>query len=69
MSSVSANKRVAPLKQQTQLPRAEVIDRLLGTFTERYGLTPGAVTAAEQSEAERLAKEKFLSDEWRFLLP
>ncbi len=67
--SVSANKRVAPLKQQTQLPRKEVIDRLLATFEERYGLQSDEVTATEIAEAQRLAQEKFLSDEWRYLLP
>src|SRR5690606_2170355 len=45
--SVSANKRVAPLRQQTQLPREVVIDRLVATFKQRYGLTDGPVTADE----------------------
>ncbi len=67
--SVSANKRVAPLRQQTQLPRQTVIDRLVETFKARYGLTPGELTASELDHAETLAREKFLSDEWRYLLP
>ncbi|HRP46084.1 MAG TPA: biotin/lipoate A/B protein ligase family protein, partial [Trueperaceae bacterium] len=67
--SVSANKRVAPLRQQTQLPREVVIDRLVATFKQRYGLTDGPVTADELARAEALAEEKFMSDEWRYLLP
>lgn len=67
--SVSANKRVAPLRQQTQLPREAVIDRLVDTFRARYGLAPGGLRTEELERAERLAREKFLSDEWRYLLP
>jgi lipoate-protein ligase A len=67
--SVSANKRVAPLRQQTQLPRQVVIDRLVETFADLRGLTGGELTTAELTRAEALAKEKFLSDEWRYLLP
>ncbi len=67
--SVSANKRVAPLRQQTQLPRETVIDRLVATFQARHGLSQSDITADELARAERLAKEKFLSDEWRYLLP
>lgn len=67
--SVSANKRVAPLRQQTQLPREVVIDRLVATFKQRYGLTDGPLTADELARAEALAEEKFMSDEWRYLLP
>lgn len=67
--SVSANKRVAPLRQQTQLPRETVIDALVATFDRRYGLTPGPLSAEELAGAERLAADKFLSNEWRYLLP
>ena len=36
----SAAKRVDPLRRQTRLSRAEVIDALAGHFRRRYGLTP-----------------------------
>ncbi len=67
--SVSANKRVAPLRQQTQLPRQTVIDRLVETFAELHGLERSEITPDELAKAEALAREKFLSDEWRYLLP
>lgn len=67
--STSANKRVTPLREQTQMPRGAVLDRLVETFDRRYGLTEGAITAAELEAAERLARDKFLSDDWLYLLP
>lgn len=67
--SVSANKRVTPLRQQTQMPRAEVIGALVGTFADAYGLTPSAVSADEQAETERLVRDKFDTDEWLYVLP
>ena len=67
--STSANKRVTPLREQTQMPRSAVLDRLVETFDRRYGLTEGAITAAELEAAERLARDKFLSDDWLYLLP
>lgn len=67
--STSANKRVTPLREQTQMPRSAVLDRLVETFDRRYGLTKGAITAAELEAAERLARDKFLSDDWLYLLP
>lgn len=67
--SVSANKRVTPLRQQTHLPRQTVIDRLVDTFDRRYGLTAGAITDAEAARAEALVQEKFSTDDWLYLLP
>ncbi|MFA5593847.1 MAG: biotin/lipoate A/B protein ligase family protein [Trueperaceae bacterium] len=67
--SVSANKRVTPLREQTQMSREAVLDRLVGTFGELYGLENSSLTTAEVEAAEKLAKEKFLSDEWLYLLP
>jgi lipoate-protein ligase A len=65
----SANKRVGPLRLQTNLPRQEVIDHLTRRFTALTGATPGLVTSAELAQAERLAQEKFATPEWTFLLP
>src|SRR5690606_1271454 len=67
--SVSANKRVTPLRQQTELPRQTIIDALASTFDARYGLAPSSLTADELEAAERLRREKFDSDEWLYLLP
>ncbi len=67
--SVSANKRVTPLRQQTELPRETIIDSLAATFAAKYGLTPSRLTDAELAAAERLRREKFDADEWLYLLP
>lgn len=67
--SVSANKRVTPLRQQTELPRQTVIDRLVATFDRRYGLAPSALRDEERDAAEALAREKFSTEAWLYLLP
>lgn len=65
----SAKKRVDPLRRQTGLPRAAVIDRMIASFRERYGLAEGAVTEEEAARARRLAEEKFGSREWTTRVP
>ncbi|MGW1198892.1 lipoate--protein ligase family protein [Streptomyces sp. NPDC002536] len=65
----SAKKRVDPLRRQTGLPRAEVIERMIGTFRSRYGLTEGAVTPEEMARAEELAAAKFATEEWTARVP
>ncbi|WP_291055962.1 biotin/lipoate A/B protein ligase family protein [Herbiconiux sp.] len=60
----SAAKRVDPLRSQTGLPRAEIIDRLIGTFTGLYGATDGEITADERAKAEELVRTKFSTPEW-----
>ncbi|MEU7165250.1 biotin/lipoate A/B protein ligase family protein [Streptomyces morookaense] len=65
----SAKKRVDPLRRQTGLPRAEVIERMIGTFRGRYGLTDGAVTPEEMARAEELAATKFSTEEWTARVP
>jgi lipoate-protein ligase A len=65
----SANKRVDPLRSQTGLPRSEIIDALIATFTRLYGSTPGEITADERAKAEQLVTEKFGTDEWLYRVP
>jgi lipoate-protein ligase A len=65
----SAEKRVGPLRQQTDLPRDVIIDHLVGSFRGRFGLTDGDVTADELAEAERLVAERFGTREWIYFLP
>jgi lipoate---protein ligase len=65
----SANKRVDPLRSQTGLSRAAIIDALIATFTKLYGSTPGDVTAAERERAEQLVAEKFGTQEWLYRVP
>lgn len=65
----SAEKRVDPLRSQTGLSRAEIIERLKGTFAGLYGLTPSAITAEELARAEQLVTEKFSTQEWLHRVP
>ncbi|WP_432056307.1 lipoate--protein ligase family protein [Streptomyces sp. bgisy022] len=65
----SAKKRVDPLRRQTGLPREAVIERMIASFRERYGLGPGKVTDEELSRATELARAKFSSPEWTARVP
>jgi lipoate-protein ligase A len=65
----SAAKRVDPLKRQTGLSRAEIIERMIATFTKLYGLTPDTVTAEERAAAEALVTEKFATESWLQRVP
>ncbi|MBZ4318582.1 lipoate--protein ligase family protein [Streptomyces huiliensis] len=65
----SAKKRVDPLRRQTGLSRATVIDRMIDSFRGRYGLAAGSVTEEEMARAVELAETKFSSDEWTARVP
>lgn len=65
----SANKRVDPLRSQTGLPRAEVIEKMVGTFRGLYGLTPSEITSEELAKAEQLVTDKFGTEEWLHRVP
>jgi lipoate-protein ligase A len=65
----SAAKRVDPIRSQTGLSRAEVIDRMKETFTQLYGATPSDITPEEYAAAEKLVQEKFGTEEWLNRVP
>ncbi|WP_378144567.1 biotin/lipoate A/B protein ligase family protein [Cnuibacter sp. UC19_7] len=65
----SAAKRVDPLRSQTGLTRAEIIDRLVQTFTGLYGATPSEITADERATAEELVHTKFETPAWLNRVP
>lgn len=65
----SAAKRVDPLRTQTGLSRAEVIEAMIDTFRTLNGLTPGELTEAELARAHALVAEKFSTDEWLQRVP
>lgn len=65
----SAARRVAPLRQQTDLPRQDILDTFATRFIEMTSATPTEITPAERAEAESLARSKFTSDEWTYILP
>lgn len=65
----SADRRVGPLRQQTEMPRQEIIDFLIDRFTNLTGATIGELTMDEVERAQRLVSEKFGTREWTHLLP
>jgi lipoate-protein ligase A len=65
----SAVKRVDPIKSQSGLSRAEVIDTMVGTFRELYGIREGGISDAERLRVAELVEEKFLTDEWLRRVP
>ncbi|MDJ0336287.1 biotin/lipoate A/B protein ligase family protein [Salinibacterium sp. G-O1] len=65
----SANKRVDPLRSQTGLSRAEIIDRMTATFTGLYGATASEITPDELAKAEQLVAEKFGTEDWLRRVP
>ncbi|MFF4172455.1 biotin/lipoate A/B protein ligase family protein [Streptomyces sp. NPDC001744] len=65
----SAKKRVDPLRRQTGLPREQVIENMIASFRDRYGLTAGEVTEEELARAEELVRTKFATEEWTARVP
>ncbi|MGW7681994.1 lipoate--protein ligase family protein [Kribbella sp. NPDC054772] len=67
--TTSANKRVDPLRSQTGLDRADVIERMVGTFRNRYGLESGAIDDATVAVASERVAAKFGTEEWLTRVP
>lgn len=67
--TISAAKRVDPLRSQTGLPRAAIIDRMVETFRDHYGLHDSSVTPEEQAATDQLVADKFATPEWLAILP
>ena len=65
----SAAKRVDPLRSQTGLTRAQIIERMMFTFSTLYGAKPGDITDEEYARAEQLVAEKFGTEEWLYRVP
>jgi lipoate-protein ligase A len=67
--TTSAAKRVDPLRSQTGLTRAEIIDRFIGTFRSLTDAETGAISAEEYAAAEALVESKFSTDAWLHRVP
>jgi lipoate---protein ligase len=67
--TTSAAKRVDPLRAQTGLSRAAVIERLESTFTALTGAERGEISAEELAAAEELVRTKFSTREWLERVP
>jgi len=67
--TASANKRVDPLRSQTGMARADVIEAFKKHFRGRYDAIDGGVTPDERERAEGLARTKFATPEWTARVP
>jgi lipoate-protein ligase A len=67
--TTSAAKRVDPLRTQTGLSRAEIIESFKATFRSLTDAEDGAVTAGEYADAEALVESKFATDAWLHRVP
>jgi lipoate-protein ligase A len=67
--TVSAAKRVDPLRRQTGLPREAIIERFIDTFAKLYGAVPGTISDEEYAEAEALVASKFATEPWLHRVP
>lgn len=65
----SADKRVAPLLQQTALDRDVIIHHLIGHFRARFGLVDGELSREELDEAGQAVVNRFGTHEWVYFLP
>jgi lipoate-protein ligase A len=65
----SAGKRVDPIKSQSGMTRAEVIDAMVGTFRSLYGLRDSELSASEIARTAELVSTKFTTDEWLRRVP
>src|SRR5690625_5779883 len=68
-STTSADKRVDPLKSQTQMPRLEIIDSFMRHFQRRYDTELSDYTEAELEAARNLVETKFDTKEWTHRVP
>lgn len=65
----SANKRVDPLKSQTQLSREEIIDSFADHFRRRYDTRDSRYTDAELRTAAELGETRFSTEAWTKRVP
>ncbi|MFC4247846.1 biotin/lipoate A/B protein ligase family protein [Natribaculum luteum] len=60
----SAEKRVAVMRDYVDATRAEIIDAMKETFTDRFDAEPGSLPDDVVNDARTRATETFASDEW-----
>jgi lipoate-protein ligase A len=60
----SAAKRVDPLRRQTGLSRAAIVEHMIATFRRLHGLVDDSLRPEELAQAELLASGKFSSPDW-----
>lgn len=65
----SAKKRVDPLRRQSGLSRAEILERMAATFAGRYSTHPAVLSEDTLAEAARRVEAKFGTAEWLHRVP
>lgn len=65
----SADRRVGPLRQQTEMERDDIIHHLIGFFRAQYGLTDNTITPEEEAEMRHLVDTQFAARDWTYFLP
>ncbi len=65
----SANKRVDPMRSQTGMARADIIDAFIAHFEGRYDTVRSDYTEDELARAEELMRTKFLDEAWTHRVP
>jgi lipoate-protein ligase A len=65
----SAEKRVGPLRQQTNLSRDQIIAHMLETFRAKTGAVDDLIAPEERAEAESLVVSRHGTSEWVHVLP
>lgn len=67
--TVSAAKRVDPMRSQTGMERSAIIESMKATFRKLYGGVDGTVTDAEMAAARELVESKFSTPAWLRRVP
>ncbi|TDE95865.1 lipoate--protein ligase family protein [Occultella glacieicola] len=65
----SANKRVDPMRRQTGMSRAAIIESMKNHFRARYDTVDGLLKPTELARAEQLVTEKFAAAQWLERVP
>ena len=65
----SANKRVDPLRSQTQMSRADIVTAFVDSFARQHRLSRSTVTPEEEAAAHALVETKFATPEWVARIP
>lgn len=67
--TTSAKKRVDPIRSQTGMSREAVIEAMLDVFRKKTALKPSTLETSTLEQAEKLARGRFLSNDWTQLVP
>lgn len=62
----SASKRVAPLSTLTDLPRDEIVDRMVEEFAQGRHVREGDLRTEELEAAEERARDRFGTEDWLY---